>query len=303
MGAKIAVGTSAFTMGVYADKPIPFEKVVHRLGELGYDGLEIPGNPGYGSLADWPTSASRKQLRQLVNGAGLEFSSYGADLNPAPFHSNDAAVRAEARNLFRRCVDFCVDCHIPVIRVDTLAEPPLPVGVSYEDAWKRAVDAFGDYAEIAGREGVVVAWEFEPGFIFNKPSEIVGLVNEVGHKNFSVLFDFCHANMCAAVGARQAPPRETLDGGPYELAAQLKGHIGLVHPIDSDNTLHDNLTSTHAPFGTGVLDIPRMVQAALDAGYDNPWWTIDLCFWPGAWEELEPSLHYLRNVLGNLNLL
>jgi len=55
-------------------------------------------------------------------------------------------------------------------------------------------------------------------------------------------------------------------------------------------------------FGTGVLDIPQLVQTMLNAGYDNPWWTIDLCFWPGAWEELEPSLYYVRNLLKDIEL-
>ena len=303
MTAKISVGTSAFTMGVYAQDPIPFEKVVARLGELGYDGLELPANQGYGSLEDWPDTSSRRKLMQLVRGAGLEISSYGADLSPSPFYSNDPEVQAGARDIFEQSIQLCLDCEIGVIRVDTLAEPPHPAGVSYNDAWQRAVQTFHDYAEHAQQNDIVVAWEFEPGFMFNKPSEITGLVKEVDHPNFTVMFDFCHANMCAAVGARQRPPRETLPGGAVELGQQLTGHIGFVHLIDSDNTLHDGVTSTHAPFGKGVLDIHQLVQTMLDSGYDNPWWTIDLCFWPGAWEELEPSLIYVRHLLKDFELL
>ena len=303
MTAKISVGTSAFTMGVYAENPIPFEKVVARLGELGYDGLELPANQGYGSLEDWPDTSSRRKLMQLVRGAGLEISSYGADLSPSPFYSNDPEVQAGARDIFEQSIQLCLDCEIGVIRVDTLAEPPHPAGVSYNDAWQRAVQTFHDYAEHAQQNDIVVAWEFEPGFMFNKPSEITRLVKEVDHPNFTVMFDFCHANMCAAVGARQRPPRETLPGGAVELGQQLTGHIGFVHLIDSDNTLHDGVTSTHAPFGKGVLDIHQLVQTMLDSGYDNPWWTIDLCFWPGAWEELEPSLIYVRHLLKDFELL
>jgi sugar phosphate isomerase/epimerase len=302
MTAKISVGTSAFTMGVYAQNPIPFEKVVAHLGELGYDGLEIPADPGYGALADWPDRAGRKRLSALVNGAGLEISSYGAGLGAAPFYSNDPDIRKQARSLFQDSLAFCVDCCIPVIRVDTLSEPPLPPGVSYADAWSRAVDSFRFYAEFAQPAGVVVAWEFEPGFMFNKPSEIVGLVEQVDHPNFTVMFDYCHAHMCAAQAARQPEPIEILPGGAVELAHKLAGHIGFVHLIDSDNTLHDNLTSTHAPFGTGVLDIKEITQAVLDAGYAGPWWTIDLCFWPGAWEELEPSLKYVRGLLADMRI-
>lgn len=297
MTAKVAVGSSAFTMGAYARNPIPFARVVRRLGELGYDGIEVPGNKGYGSLEDWPDRASRRSLRELIRGSGLEISTYGADLSPSPFYSADPEVRAGARGVFEKCIQFCVDCEIPIIRVDTLAEPPEPPGVSYEDAWKRAVDAFRDYAEVADRHGVVVAWEFEPGFLFNKPSEIVALIDEVNHTNFTAMFDYCHAHMCAAVGARQRPPVETIAGGALELARRLKGHIGLAHLIDSDSTLHDSLTSTHAPFGTGVLDITELTRAMLDGGYEGPWWTIDLCFWPEAWDELERSLAFVRGVL------
>jgi len=303
MTAKISVGTSAFTMGVYAENPIPFEQVVARLAELGYDGLELPANKGYGSLEDWPDSSSRRRLNQLVRGAGLEISSYGADLSSSPFYSNDPAVRAGARTVFEQSIELCLDCEIPVIRVDTLAEPPQPPGVSYEDAWQRAVDTFRHYAEFAQRHSIVVAWEFEPGFMFNKPSEIVGLIKEVDHPNFTVMFDTCHAHMCAAVAARQHPPQETLPGGAVKLGRQLQGHIGFVHLIDSDNTLHDGLTSTHAPFGTGVLDMPQLVQTMLEAGYQSPWWAIDLCFWPAAWAELEPSLNFVHNLLKKVGLL
>src|SRR5438874_1132662 len=81
--------------------------------------------------------------------------------------------------------------------------------------------------------------EFEPGFAFNKPSDIERIVDEVDESNFGVLFDTCHAHMVAAVGARQVGQKETLPGGALELAERLRGKIGHVHLIDSDGTLHD----------------------------------------------------------------
>jgi sugar phosphate isomerase/epimerase len=153
-----------------------------------------------------------------------------------------------------------------------------------------------DCAEKAEREGVLLVWEFEPGFMFNKPHEIVKLLEEVSHKNFKVLFDTCHAHMCSVVAARQGEPKDVLKGGEVEFAQLLKGKIGYVHLIDSDNTLHDNWTSTHAPFGSGVIDFSRIIKAILSAGYDNEWWTIDLCFWPKAWEILEESKDFVTNL-------
>jgi len=45
-----------------------------------------------------------------------------------------------------------------------------------------------------------------------------------------------------------------------------------------------------------------LVQTMLDGGYWSPWWTIDLCFWPEAWKELEPSLEYVRQLLSGFDL-
>lgn len=132
-----------------------------------------------------------------------------------------------------------------------------------------------------------MVWEFEPGFAFNKPSDIIGIPEEIGSPNFSILYDSCHAHMCAAVGSRQPGEKETLPGGALELAQRLRGKIGHVHLIDSDGTLHDDETSTHAPFGDGVLDFPSIIQELNGSGVPNDWWVIDLCFWPDAWAVTE----------------
>ena len=78
--------------------------------------------------------------------------------------------------------------------------------------------------------------------------------------------------------------KETLPGGVVQFAHMLTGWIKHVHFIDSDETLHDDDTCTHAPFGKGILDFPSIVQALYDAGYNEEWWPIDLCFWEGALE-------------------
>src|SRR5947208_3465223 len=131
------------------------------------------------------------------------------------------------------------------------AANPVPFDEVVE-TWRRC-------ANDAAAAGVRVVWEFEPGFAFNKPSDIQRIVEEVGSENFSVMFDTCHAHMVAAVGARQPGRKETLPGGALELAQRLRGKIGHVHLIDSDGTLHDDETSTHAPIGEGVLDFGALL--------------------------------------------
>lgn len=72
-----------------------------------------------------------------------------------------------------------------------------------------------------------------------------------------------------------------------ELVRRLAGKINHIHIIDSDGTLHGDETSTHAPFGDGLIDWDEMVPALNDAGVLHDWWTIDLCFWPDAWAVTE----------------
>jgi hypothetical protein len=32
------------------------------------------------------------------------------------------------------------------------------------------------------------------------------------------------------------------------------------------------------------------------AGYDSEWWSVDLCFWPEAWEVTEAGLEFVRGL-------
>jgi sugar phosphate isomerase/epimerase len=106
----------------------------------------------------------------------------------------------------------------------------------------------------------------------------------VNDDNFGVQFDTCHGHMVAAVGARQPGKPEILEGGCLEFARKLHGKINHIHLIDSDGTLHDDETSTHAPFGAGVLDFDALLPELNKNTLPHNWWTIDLCFWADAWD-------------------
>jgi sugar phosphate isomerase/epimerase len=61
--------------------------------------------------------------------------------------------------------------------------------------------------------------------------------------------------------------------------------------------LHDNETSAHAPLGTGILDFEKIMTAISEAGYDDEWWPIDLCFWPKALEVTESNKKFLDELI------
>ena len=75
--------------------------------------------------------------------------------------------------------------------------------------------------------------------------------------------------MCSVVGSGHLGHKETLDGGMVQFAHVLTGKMGHMRLFDSDETLHNAETGTHAPPGTGVLDFDKIVPAILEAGYED----------------------------------
>ncbi len=295
---KISIGTWAYTIGPYANNPVPFETVVSKLKEIGFDGIDLGGFPPHPNPDDCPTPESRKKVRGLVEDAGLGFSGLAANLWMHKLASSESNTALLAE--FDKNVKFCNDLGIKTIRVDSLDPPTVLDTMDYNLARSRVVSTFKEMAKRAGNAGLNVCWEFEPGFCFNKPSEIISIIDEVSadHKNFGALYDTCHANMVAKVGSRQPGKKETLKGGALELLHKLKGKITHVHLIDSDDICHkdangDDETSSHPPFGEGNLNFDELTPAILDCGCPHDWWTIDLCFWPDAWAATEKCYRYL----------
>jgi len=294
MKKKLSIGSWAYIFN--QDTPTnDFHQVIHKLADLGYEGVELGGfNPHPGP--DTYDRARRRALRKEVADHGLQFSGLAADLWSQKLISVEDQgpyIAAFAKNVF-----FAEDLGIDTIRVDTV-EPITVVKEKKLDPkllFERAARAFNLCSKLAADRGIRICWEFEPGFPINKPSEIVALVNAVrgqGNPNFGVLFDTCHAYMCAVVGANQIGEKETLPGGELELLHKLKGKITHIHLIDSDGTLNEHNTSTHNPFGTGKLNFDKLIPELLKAGAPNDWWCVDLCFWPNAWDVTAESKRFL----------
>jgi len=293
MAKRISIGTWAFLFN--QERPIPFEEIVPGLKELGFDGLELGGFGDHPSPDNKPTADERAAVRAMWQSRGMGCSGLAADLwSERLITAPDDRSYLQA---FRKNVNFCNDLGIDVIRVDT-TEDPWTLGdvagetkpekvtrqVDYDTALKRVCSTWRRCSEEAADAGVRVVWEFEPGFAFNKPSDIFRVLDGVGHDNFMVMLDTCHADNVAVEGARQPGQKETLPGGIRQLAERLKGRIGRIHLIDSSGTLNEHMTSAHPPFGEGRLDFDQFMPALVAAGCPDDWWTIDLCFWPHAWD-------------------
>ena len=290
MGKKTSIGGWAYIWGGYEESPIPLKTVVEKLSSLGFNGIEMAAFPPH---LEPNTKEKRKEIKKMLDDYGLEVSGLAA-----PFPSPATSKKDDYIDAVKSNLEICRNLNIPKLRVDSVDPPTkIPDGMDYETCFSKVAEVWNNAADICMKSNVKLIWEFEPGFLFNKPGEVTRMVYKVDHSNFSILFDSCHGYMCSVIGARQLGDKETLHGGVVQFAHMLTGKIGHIHLIDSDGTLHDGETSTHAPLGTGVIDFDKVIPAILEAGYTDEWWTIDLCFWPKALDVTEDNKKYLDKLI------
>lgn len=277
---RISIGSWAYAIGPYADDPVPWSTVIRKLKELEFDGVELGGFGIHPNPETHPEKSQRAELVAELKEVGIALSGFVPNLwGEKLINTDDPEPYIKA---FTQGAEFASDLGVAGIRVDAVQPPTIFDEVDEDTARQRVVSTWQRCCDIAADKGCFVTWEFEPGFAFNKPSQIARIVEEVNKPNFGLEFDTCHGEMVAK-GARQPGTPEILVGGCLELAQMLRGKINHIHLIDSDGTLNEHETSAHPPFGDGYLDfdaiIPELVKN--DVGHD--WWTIDLCFWPDAW--------------------
>lgn len=294
---KFSLGSWAFSFGPFESQPWSFEDFIKYTSKAGYDGIEINGFHPHPHPDIYSTKEKCRELQKLIGGYGLGISGYAPDFREVP----PALVStADYLTAIEKSLSFCNHMEIQTLRIDSISPPEYLSENLYNQRFDQLATTWRTAAEICQKYGVSLVWEFEPGFWLNKPSEIVRIVEQVDHSNFGVLFDTCHAYMCAEIGARQPGDKETLPGGIMELANRLAGKIGHFHLIDSDGTLHDDETSAHVPFGEGELDFKAILQGMKSDIESLEWWCFDFCFCPTTEKDAKIAISYVNNVLNQL---
>jgi sugar phosphate isomerase/epimerase len=291
---RLSLGSWAFSFGPFAARPWPFEEVLDFIADAGYDGVEINGFRPHPHPDDFDTPAKCRALVRDIEARGLGISGYAPSFADMPPCEADTEAYL---GVLRKCLDFCNRCGIGTLRVDPVSPPDGHALDEYETRFARLTRTWHAAAVEADKAGVSIVWEFEPGFWLNKPSEVIRTVEAVGHDNFKLLFDFSHAYMGAVVGARQTGEREVLDGGVAEYGRRLGDHIGHVHLIDSDGTLHSQETSTHEAFGAGRIQFGEVLRAIRPFIGGLPWWCVDFCFNPRTPTAAKDAVPVVRRLM------
>ena len=176
--------------------------------------------------------------------------------------------------------------------------PEAPGEIGVDAARRRVIATWSEAAARAAERGLELTWEFEPCWAFNEPEEIVRIAGELAGPGFGVLYDTAHGHAVSVTGARHPGGPRPLAGGQEEFLERLSGTINHVHLLDSDGSIVEHeesseRTTVHVPFGQGVVDFDSVVPALVAAGGATEWWTVDLCYWPDAWEATAASKRFV----------
>jgi D-psicose/D-tagatose/L-ribulose 3-epimerase len=217
----------------------PIETTIARLSRLGYDGIEISGEPAQYDAGKVKELLAKHRL-QCWGAVTLMFN--GRDL----VHE-DSYVRMLSIQYTKDCLTFAAALGgkiltlVPSGRLTPMASP--------ESEWKWAVDGMKECQEHAEKVGVRIAIEplcrFETYFI-NRHDQALELAYQVGG-NCGVCLDFFHMN---------------IEEDDWAKALKVTADAGKLYDVHvADNN--------RMPPGQGAIDWKRAIGDVQAAGYEG----------------------------------
>ena len=168
------------------------EYIFGRLGELGYDGVELMTlNPLELNWDEVNKTAQRNNLDIVLVCTGEIFGQ-----QKLSFMDKSLEVRNKARERVKEIIDFAsyLGANINIGRVRGQYCDELPKEVSYG----YAIEAFKDISDYAGRKSVNIALEsvtlMQTNFV-NTIEEAVKVVKDVDNQYFKIMMDIFHLNI------------------------------------------------------------------------------------------------------------
>jgi sugar phosphate isomerase/epimerase len=282
---KISFGSWAVTRGPFAANPVSLHRLLHKLEDEGYDGVELGAAPPHPHPGSHDSAERRAHVRKEVADHGLAFSAMAADLRGHELVSSDEC--GLYLSAFESAARFAADLGIPAIRIDTV-EPLNKIqalGLVTEEIVERVMSAFCQGARIAAEHHLRVCWEFEPQLPLNTVAEVIHLVDAIrgqGHGNFGVLFDTSHAHVCSG-------------GDELDALRLLGARINHIHLADSDGTVDESGVSRHLPLGAGKIEFDQLLPEIQRVAPQCEWWTVDLYNCADAWDGIAGAKRYLNS--------
>jgi len=180
------------------------EDIFKYAAGLGYQAVELAPYSFCSSVME-VSSAERSKIKKWAQEAGVEITGIHSLFAPIPgitprfgcppdlqLNSADPGIRLKTKEYLKELIRLCGEVGGRNIVLGSASARSVPEGISYDDAWQFARDAFRECSELGGQFGVNLC--LEPihaaltNFI-NTPEEAVKMVRDVGHPNCRWILD------------------------------------------------------------------------------------------------------------------
>jgi L-ribulose-5-phosphate 3-epimerase len=259
---------------------------LRMLADLGYEAVAI--TPDVGQLD--PLELDRRlveDVRRWSDDLGLELAVetgarfvLDAQRKHWPTMLEDASEdRTRRVDMLERSIDLASDLGANIVSLLSGAKSS---SASDEQAWQRLCDELRRVLAHAHARYVQLAFEPEPGMFVERPAQYLELVERLGRDGDSL-------GLCLDVGHLLV----TKDLPAPAKIRELGNRLVHVHLDDIRGGVHE-----HVMFGSGGLDLPGVLGALLDVGFDGIA-AVELSrdSHRGAWAARE-ALRRLRAALG-----
>lgn len=214
-----------------------------KVVDMGFDLLEV--------AVEDPALVDVAALKQAANDAGIDIivcGAFGPDRN---LSSADAAIRKNAEDYLRWCIQAAAELGSPVVAgpmYSAVGKDRLETAVARQEEWNRAVSGLQKMGSFAERYGVKLAFEplnrFETDMI-NIVQQGLQLIEQVGSPAVGLHLDTFHMHL------------EEKDSA--EAILQAGSHIFHFHACENDRGIP----------GTGQVNWTSVLQALQEVNYQG----------------------------------
>ena len=240
----------------------PVEEALRRLRALGFEGVEVClENP---DLAPDTLSVERARvIRNLLTGLG--FLSWSVSYHRDYVTDDECFVSMQHAIALTR--EFGADTF--VIGCPRASDDPA--------VWEGMVERTRALAALAAEHDVILAEEFEPGFLVGTTADLLRLFDQVDAPNLVANVDLGHAFL--------------QDPNPLAAITSLGDRIAHVHIENMNTGVHDH----QLPY-EGDMDLAAYVEALRGTGFDG---LMALDLYRHPYEEVAPEcIAYLQDLIG-----
>ncbi|MDI3423679.1 sugar phosphate isomerase/epimerase family protein [Streptomyces luteolus] len=274
-GPRFGYGTNGLT-------DLRLDDALHLLADLGYDGVGLTLDHMHLDPTAPDLVGRTRQVATKLRALGLSVTVETGGryvLDPRRKHGPalldaDPEDRAVRIRLLTTAVRVAADLGAHAVHCFS---GTAPAGTDEDTAWQRLADALTPVLDAAGRAGIPLAVEPEPGHLLSRLSGF--------HRLRELLGDPAGLGLTLDIGHCQCLE----DASPADCVRAAAPWLRHVQIEDMRRGVHE-----HLPFGAGEIDFPPVLDALAATGYQGLT-VVELPRHSHAGPQLaEESLHFLR---------